>query len=117
DRIGPLPALDDGARRFAGEEARIRTDLAQLAGAAVEAGEERAVVGAGVEDVDVLRIGRDVAGLAAADGIERFGVAAGIAEPAAAAPGHAVVARDAERAVVLLRAADVKRRVPGRDHV
>src|SRR6185436_10968760 len=114
---GPLPALDDDSRRFGGEKTRVATDLAELGRAAAEAGQERAVIGAGVEDFDVLRIGRDVARLAAADGVERFGVAAGIAAAAAAAPGHAVVARNAQRAVVLLRAADVKRHVPGRDHV
>src|SRR5439155_26732863 len=99
DRISPLPALDDRGRVLAREEARIGSDLALLTGAAIESREERSVVRAGEEDVHVFRVGRDVARLAAADRVERLDAAA-----SSAAASEAVVARDAERAVVLLRA-------------
>ena len=68
--------------------------VALLAGAAVEP-REQAAVAAGVEDVRVERIGRDVAALAAADVVV-------IRRPAEAAG----LARHARRRVVLLRAAD-----------
>ena len=65
--IRPLPPFDRPTLEFSPEKKRgYGADLAQLAGAAIEAGEEDAVVRAGVEDVDVLRVRRDVAGLAAA---------------------------------------------------
>ena len=73
-----------------------------------------AVVRAGEEDVGVLRIGRDVAGFAAArPSYGRLDAAAG----RTAAAAEAVGARHAHRAVVLLRAADVIRHVLGRDDV
>src|SRR5262249_57555388 len=75
DGEGPLPALDDRRGVLAREESRIRIDLAQVAGPAIEAGDEAAVVRSGEEDVDVLRIRRDVAVLVAADRIERLLVA------------------------------------------
>ena len=56
---------------------------------------------AGEEDVGVLRIRRDVPVLAPADLVER------IDPPLASAARHAVGARHAHRAVVLLRAAEV----------
>ena len=56
--------------RLAGEEARIDLNVAILAGAPVEARQERALA-ARVEDVGVRRVGRDVAALAAADVVER----------------------------------------------
>src|SRR4029078_12901422 len=59
----------------------------------------------------------DVARFAAADLVERFGVATAGGQSAAAALRDAIVARDGQRAVVLLLAADVKRRVLRRNHV
>ena len=84
--------------------------------------EERAVVAAGVEDVGIPGIGRDVAGLRAAGAVEcrrrATAAAASAAATAAAAPAAEVrVARHADRAPVLLRAADVIRDVARRDGV
>ena len=120
-------AFDERARGLAGELARIRTDFAALAGPAIEPLEERAVVAAGEEDVRVLRIGRDVARLGAARVVRaghRIGRGAtastratAAAAPAAAKPPRTRVARHADRAAVLLRAAHVIRQVLRRDHV
>ena len=118
DRVRPLPAFLDRARRLAGEEARVGADLLQLAGAAIQPRDERAVIRAGVVDVEILWIGRDVAGLTAAHLVRRHG--RNPSEPAAgddAASAFARIARHAQRAVVLLRAAHVIRHVLGRDHM
>ena len=113
DRIRPLPPFDERAGRLAREQARIRPDFLQLAGAAVQAREERAVVAAREEDVRVLRIGRDVSRLASAGGVERRRAAAS----AAAKSATGLFARDARGAAVLLRAADVIRHVLRRGDV
>src|SRR4029079_19316334 len=66
DRIWPLPALGKHARRLTGEEPRVDLHVANLAVAAIVAGEERTLA-AGVDDVRVARVRRDVARLATAD--------------------------------------------------
>ncbi|MDZ7632272.1 MAG: hypothetical protein U5K74_13230 [Gemmatimonadaceae bacterium] len=66
DREGPLPAFPDLLRRLARVEPRIRVHFARLPGATIELVEVGAVVGAGVEEVRIERIGRDVAGLTTA---------------------------------------------------
>src|SRR5205814_1659694 len=102
-------ALDDRSRVLAREEARIGSDLALLAGAAIESREERSLVRAGEEDVHVLRVGRDVARLAAADRVERLDAAA--ASASAAAP-QAVVARIGDDVRVVERAlTDISSRI------
>ena len=111
DRERPLPALDHRRRVLAREEARVRVHLAQLSRAPVQPGDEAAVVRAGEEDVDVLRIRRDVAVLVAADRVER------LHRPLTAAAGDPVVARHAQRAVVLLRAAEMIGHMLGSDDV
>ena len=72
-----------------------------------------------IEDVGILRIGRDVAGLRAAGAVQRGRrrTAAAAAATTATAAAEARVARHADRAAVLLRAADVIRNVLRRDDV
>src|SRR5262249_56067288 len=90
----------------------IRMDLSLVAGAAIEGGDEAAVA-ARIEDIGRPRIARDVAALAATDGVEHLiGAAAGSAGAALRRP-----ARDARGAVVLLGPAHVIRDVLRRDHV
>ena len=52
DREGPLPALRQRAGGFAGEEQRVDLDVARVAGAPVEAREQRALA-ARVKDVGI----------------------------------------------------------------
>ena len=116
DRERPLPALLHRARRLAREEARIRAHLAQLAGAAIEPREER------------CRCSRRRRRCRSSSGRARCSRARRRPAVVAAArrcrgrhrrrpPPRLVAARHAQRAVVLLRAADVIRHVLGRDHV
>jgi hypothetical protein len=113
DGIRPLPPLLHRARRLTLEHARVWVHFAQLSRAPVESGEEAAVVRATEEDIDVLRVGGDVPGLAAADNVERVAstAAATTTEP------ELLGARDARRAVVLLRATDVEGHVLRRHRV
>ena len=136
DGIRPLPPLLDVPARFARVEPGIRIHFARRVRAAIELVEIPAVVRPRVELVGVERIGPDVTGLASAGHVrhrhtaqrdvvraERRGVAAGAGATTSAAPAPAAgaqpegggvpVERRAERAVVLLRAADVIRDVPG----
>src|SRR4029078_730742 len=69
DRKVPLPALDQRARRFAGEHTRVGTDLACLVGLSVQTNEKRSVVATRVEDVGIPRVGRDVAGFCSAGAV------------------------------------------------
>ena len=122
DRERPLDALrrarSTARRRRCADTAPLRAISPVRRFSALE---ERAVVAAGEEDVRVLRIGRDVGRLRAADAvrIRTAGAAAATAAAAAAAapPGEARRARHADRAAVLLRAAHVVRQVRRRDHV
>ena len=100
DRKRPLESLGDVRGREAHRIVRPDVDRAALAGPAVDA-RQQAAVAAGVEDVDVPRVGRDVAALAAADRVQLAGAAA----------------RHAGGRVVLLRAAHVIRHVRGREDV
>ena len=109
DRVGPLEAFLDVDRGIPHRVVRIDVDRALLAGLAIEAAQVAAVA-AGEEHVEVFRIGRDVAALAAADRVEDR-------RQAALARAGVGLAADAGRAVVLLRAADVIRHVLGREHV
>src|SRR3954467_3535987 len=92
DRIRPLPALGEHARRLAGEEARIDLNVANLAVGAIVACEQRTLA-AGGDDVRVARVGRDVARLAAADVVHPVAELAG-ARPAEIGP---IVRGKAER--------------------
>ncbi len=103
DGEGPLPAFLERAGRFAGEEERVDLDVARVAGAAVEAREQGALA-AGVEEVGIGGVRRDVAAFAAADGVG-CGAAASTASPGRAG--------DADGGAILLRAADVIRNVAG----
>src|SRR3954465_312027 len=66
NRIRPLPALGEHARRLAGEEARVDLDVADLAVGAIVAREQRALA-ARIDDVGIARVWRDVSRFAAAD--------------------------------------------------
>src|ERR1700752_2393701 len=97
----PLPALDQRARRLAGEHARVRIDFAQIVGAAIEPGQKRSVVAAGVENVRIQRIWSDVARLGAARAVEGWRASSTTTTTAAAGtatPGEVRVARHADRA-------------------
>ena len=111
DRVGPLPAFFHLAGVLAREEARIGAHFLELASASVQPRQERAVVGAGKEDVGVGRVRRDVARFAAAHLVGRH------RRVAAATTARVGVAGRAQRAVVLLRAAHVEGQVSRRDHV
>ena len=93
DRIRPLPAFLDDRRLLAREHARIRAHLARFARAAIELREEAAAVRvrAGVEDVGIARIGRDVAVLRAAGAVDRRRAAASAAAAATAEPPSRVL--------------------------
>src|SRR5262249_13771026 len=94
---------------------RVRADFFQLASPAIQARQERAVVGAGIVKVDVSWIGRDVSGLAAASLVGcDLTSATGTAE---APPTEIRRAVNAHRRGVLLGTADVVGHVPGRDDV
>src|SRR5262245_9947433 len=76
DRERPLEALGDVGRRIAHRIVGIRIDRALLTGLAITPRDETAVA-ARVKHVEIARIARDVAALAAADRIEHLiGVAA-----------------------------------------
>src|SRR5262249_31939087 len=105
DRVGPLPPLLERARGLAGEEARIGAYFPQLTGPAIEPRQECAVVRAGVEDVRILRVWRNIARLAASDHVRSHEAPASAAEAASATQVRAAV--DAHGRVVLLRAAHV----------
>ena len=100
-RSGSEPALSP-------EEQRVDLDVPAVVGAAVEAGEQRALA-AGEKDVGIARIGRDIAALAAAHAV-RVGGAASSASSAGAAGS-------ADGGAVLLRAADMVRDLLGDGHV
>src|SRR6185437_12262328 len=104
DRVRPLPAFLEDRRFLTGEFLRVRIHLPLLARAAVEPREERAVVAAGVEDVGILRIGRDVSVFRAAGAVRLRRAAS---TPAAAATPAGRLAVDADRSVALLRAAQI----------
>ena len=112
DRERPLKALRDVGGRISHRIIGIRIDRALLAGSAIQSGDQAAVA-AGIEDVGIVRVARDVAAFAAAHGIEHLiGATAGPTRAALRLPaGHA------RGAVVLLRTADVIRHVSGRDDV
>ena len=110
DRERPLEALGDVSRRIAHRVVGMRVDRALLAGAPIEPRDEAAVA-AGEEQIRRPRIAGDVAALAAADRVED------LIDAARSAEAGRRLARKAGGAVVLLRAADVIRHVPGRNHV
>ena len=112
DRVGPLPAFLGVLRRFAGEEAGVGAHFLELAGAAVQACQERAVVGAAEEEIRVGGVRGNVTGLTAAHLVRGDRRVA-----AKALSGRVGVAWHAQRAVVLLRAADMEGQVGGRNHV
>ena len=99
DRRVPLEAVLQVLRRLADRELRPRHDLPRLAGLVVVAG-DRAAVAAGEDDVGVLRLRRDPAALAAADGVP-------VRDADPRRPGCAT--RDRDGRVVLLRAVDAVR--------
>ena len=105
DRERPLEAFGDAFRSVAHRVVGPDVDVALLAGAAIEA-RQQAAVAAGVIDVGIERIRRDVAALAAADVVV-----------IRVLPEAAGLARHARRRVVLLRAADLIRDVRGQEHV
>ena len=112
DRKRPLEPLGDVGGRIAHRIVRVGIDLPLLAGALVLPGDQAAVA-AGVEDVRVARVARDVPALAATHRVEHL-------VRAAAGSARSALGRDAGHArgaVVLLGAADVIRDVLGRDHV
>ena len=118
--IGPLPALDQRARRLAGEQPRIRIDLALIAGPAIEA--RRGTIRCCRRhrrcrrSADRARCSRaprrrDCTARA------RRRVRRRHRRPPRPPPPQVRVARHAHGAAVLLRAADVVRHVLGRDDV
>ena len=101
---------------------RIRIHFTKIIRAAIEAGEERSVVAAGVEDVRVQRVWCHVARLGAAGTVECRRATAAASTPATAtttatAPAEIRVARNANSAAILLGAADVIRHVARRCRV
>ena len=107
DRVGPLGPLRYRAGRLAGKEPRVHLDIPAFAIAPVVTGQQAALA-PGVEDVRVLRVGCDVARLAAACVIEEIRRAS--MEPGQVLPA---VRRDTKGAVVLLGPADVIGKIPG----
>ena len=97
----PLPSLGKSARRFAGKEARIYLHVPYLPVAPIVS-REKCTLTAGVNDVGVRWIRRDVAALTTADTIRP--VALPVADTGKIVPSRA---RNAERPRVLLRSAYV----------
>ena len=93
DRRIPLEPVLEIAGRLPELKLRVVEDLAELAGLAVQPG-DRAAVAAGVDDVRIARVHRDVAALAAADLIP------------VGRDREAAARRHRNRAVVLLRSVD-----------
>src|SRR6058998_3226395 len=95
---GPLPALLERARGLDREKSWIRLDVANLTGAAIVAGDQGALA-ARIKHVWVCRTWRNVTALAAAHGVHFAAASAGL------------LTLDTNRAVVLLRAANLIRKI------
>src|SRR4051812_40103393 len=104
NRERPLPAFFQGARWFAREESRIRLNVARLAGAAIVT-RNQSTLAAGIKDVRVGRTRRDVTALAATNRVH------------ADVSSARILTGDTDGAVVLLRAADLVRKVFRRGYV
>ena len=111
----PLPPFLDVLRRLTRIEPGIRIHFARQARLLVELVDVAAVVRAGIENVRIEGVGRDVARLTATHLIRHRHAARRLLR--VVRPAHVPLRRRAQRAVVLLRSAHVIGDVLRRDHV